>query len=130
MEMFGGAADTSRILVKRCNAVSGINFDLTCGFNLRDSKHVQLLFLHVRNFEPVVIVMAPPCTGLKDWAGINAQINPHGHAISVENSKSLGRPAARIASGQLGAGRHFTVENLQGSELGISPRKSCHAWSG
>jgi hypothetical protein len=98
MEMFGGAADTSRILVKRCDAVSGINFDLTCGFNLRNPKHVSMLFQYVDSFKPVAVVMAPPCTGLKGRAGINAQINPQGHARSVENSTALGRLAARIAA--------------------------------
>jgi len=94
MELFGGAGETSRILVRRYNASTGINFDLTCGINLRNQRHVAMLFEYVEIFKPVVAIMAPPCTGLKGWAGINAQINPHGHQASVENSKALGRLAA------------------------------------
>ena len=90
VEIFGGRAETSRILVRRYNAITGINFDLTCGFNLRNSAHVKLLFEYLHEFKPVVVVMAPPCTGLKGWAGINAAINPVGHAVSVENSTALG----------------------------------------
>ena len=117
MEMFGGAADTSRLLVRRYNAVTGINFDLTCGFNLRNQKHVQLLIQYVDEFKPVVVVMAPPCTGLKGWAGVNRVVNPEGHARSVENSTALGKLAAAIAARQLNAGRHFVAENPRGSQL-------------
>jgi hypothetical protein len=118
MEMFGGAADTSRLLVRRYRAVSGVNFDLTCGFNLLNPKHVQLLFQYVEEFQPVVVVMAPPCTGLKGWAGVNQVVNPEGHARSVENSTALGKLAAAIAAIQLDAGRHFIAENPVGLSFG------------
>ena len=61
--------------------------------------------------------MAPPCTGLKGWAGINAAITPVGHTVSVENFTALGELAARIATEQMSAGRHFIAENPQGSAL-------------
>lgn len=121
MELFGGTGETSRILVRRYNSSVGTNFDLTCGINLRSQRHIALLFEYVEAFKPVVAIMAPPCTGLKGWAGINAQINPHGHHMSVENSKALGRLASRIAAMQLDGGRHFVAENPVGSALWNMP---------
>ena len=117
VEIFGGEAGTSRVLVRRFNTSVGPNFDLTCGFKLRDSKHIELLFRYFEACKPTVAVMGPPCTGLKGWAGINAVINPQGHQQSVENYKAPGRLAAKIAILQLNAGRHFIVENPEGSAL-------------
>ena len=117
VEIFGGEAGTSRVLVRRFNTSVGPNLDLTCGSNLRDSKHIELLFRYFEACKPTVAVMGPPCTGLKGWAGIIALINPQGHQQSVENSKALGRLAAKIAILQLSANRHFIVENPVGSAL-------------
>jgi hypothetical protein len=51
--------------VRRYNAVTRVNFDLTCGFNLWNPRHLQFLFQYAKEFQPVVVVMAPPCTGLE-----------------------------------------------------------------
>ena len=88
VEIFGGKAGTSRVLVRRFNTSVGPNFDLTCGFNLRDSRHIELLFRYVEDCKPTVAVMVPPCTGLQGWAGISALINPQGHQQPFENSKA------------------------------------------
>ena len=117
VEIFGGEAGTSQVLVRRFNTSVGPNFDLTCGFNPRDSRHIELLFQYFEFCKPTVVDMAPPCTGLKGWAGINAVVNPQGHQQSVENSEAMGRLAAKIAILQLNAGRHFIVENPEGSAL-------------
>ena len=117
IELFGGQGDTSRILLRRYNAVTGQNFDLVCGFNLLNSRHLRMLDEYIDEFQPVVAVMAPPCTSLKGWAGLNAVINhdtwSQNRAISIE----LGKLAARVALKQLRGNRHFFNENPKGSEL-------------
>eukprot|EP00975_Prorocentrum_lima_P006734 1447903-Prorocentrum_lima.AAC.1 len=61
--------------------------------------------------------MAPPCTGLKGFSALNTMVAPDAWHKSRNLSVPLGDLSGEIALHQLRHGRHFIVENPQGSEL-------------
>eukprot|EP00975_Prorocentrum_lima_P043849 9196944-Prorocentrum_lima.AAC.1 len=61
--------------------------------------------------------MAPPCTGLKGFSALNRIVEPDAWRKSRNVSVPLGDLAGEIALHKLRHGRHFILENTQGSEL-------------
>ena len=64
VEIFGGAGYTSQLLVRR-RFVAGTVFDTRCGVDLDAARHLETLFEYRRRCRPRVLLMSPPCTGLR-----------------------------------------------------------------
>ena len=75
IELFGGQAGTSKVLLRRFNAVTGENFDLITGYNMNSKACREKFWKYMEEFKPVMVVMAPPCTGLAGWKSMNRVYN-------------------------------------------------------
>ena len=62
-ELFGGEGKTSIICSKVYGLQSGENFEIRCGYDLLNEDHVKLLHKYLKETQPLVVVMAPPCKG-------------------------------------------------------------------
>lgn len=116
VEVFGGLGGVVKLGVSR-GLVPGRNFDLVCGIDLSNPAEVSLLIEYIEWAEPFCVILAPPCTAFGSWANYNKY-----HAFEAwSHSLSIGLPlanlAARIATLQMAAGRHFIAENPWPSAL-------------
>ena len=116
VEICGGAAQTSVILIKRRYIKVGQNFDSVVGVNFMDQQQIAAMWQYFKLCTPLVAVISTPCKGLKGWA-INRVIAPDAWHRSRETSILLGHLGRQVALHQLKTGRHFISEHLQGSEL-------------
>ena len=107
MELFGGAGETSYILAKYHALKSGMNFDVTAGFNLQDDSDRTLVQDYVRRHKPLVAIMAPPCGSFGSLQALNRVINPDTWAMSREVGEKLTEIACQIAKTQCEEGRPF-----------------------
>ena len=57
MEIFGGEAGVSRLLIRRHYRV-GANYDLVCGYDLSQPTHVQSMWRYIHRHRPSVIIAA------------------------------------------------------------------------
>ena len=116
MEVMGGLGVTTQILVRR-QFVGGRNFDLRVSVDLTKAREIQSLWDYMAQHRPDVVIMAPPCRGLKGWIGINAKKHPEQTRQTQEKSLALGNLCGQIALFQARVGRHWLVEQPQGSLL-------------
>ena len=116
-ELFGGEGRTSFLVAKLHDLATGVNFDLTSGFDLLDAQHVQLLWQYVRVMQPSVIVMAPPCTAFCRLQGLNRMLHPAAWQRAQTVGVPLARLCAELALFQLKQSRHFLLEQPHGSLL-------------
>ena len=65
----------------------------------------------------LLAVMAPPCRGYSKWGHLNRKINPQAWKESRELSVPLARLSGDVALEQVNNGRHYLVEQPQGSGL-------------
>ena len=93
MEIMGGEGRTTQCLVRRRFKQGlrvGRNMDLVCNVDLLDPDDVADMWRYIRRTRPLVILMSPPCTGMKGWAPLNAIINPDTHQANKAISEHLG----------------------------------------
>ena len=121
MEIFGGQGLTTQILVRRYDVEAGHNFDLLTGFDLESKRDVDYLFRYIQEMKPAIVVMAPPCTGLKGFSALNKAINYESWKRSHDRSIRMANLSAAIAKAQSQGGRHFLVEQPEGSMLFQQP---------
>ena len=121
MEMFGGQGTTTYILSKFHGLQTGINFEMLCGVDLSKQADVQYLFAYIRRNKPKVILLAPPCRGYSKWGHLNRKINHEAWVESRQLSVPLARLSGDVAIEQYNNGRHFFVEQPQGSGLYEEP---------
>ena len=117
VEMFGGNGTTSRILAKRYCLRTGQNFEATAGFDLTRQADVQSFWRYMQNTNPYVVIMAPPCGGFGPWARLNRLIYPEAYHRTHEIGMQLARLCAQVATFQVKHGRHYVVEQPQGSAM-------------
>ena len=114
-ELFGGKGMTSIICSKVYGLRPGENFEIKCGYDLLNESHVRLLHKYLKETQPLVVLMAPPCKGFGPWIHLNLVINP----AAVEEAWSQGMPLAKlcidIAQSQLSHNRHFIIEQPRDS---------------
>ena len=111
MDVCGGTARVSQVLVRRRHIKVGHNFDAVVGFDLLDSSTVASLWAYIQLTKPIVVVMSTPCTGLKGWVALNRIRAPEAVERARSVSIPLGRLGAKIAKWQLDCGRHLLAEN-------------------
>ena len=116
VEMFGGAARTSHILVRRYRRTSGLNFDILVGFDLLNGLDLDHFWKYLQAVRPFIIVMAPPCKGLAGWQNLNKVVHRKAWLRSRRIGIPLAKLCAQVARFQLSAGHHFLSENPKGSD--------------
>ena len=114
MEMFGGNGTTSRILAKRYCLQ---NFEATAGFDLTCQADVQSFWKYIQNTNPYVVIMTPPCGGFGPWARLNRLIYPEAFHRTHDIGMQLAHLCAQVATFQVKHGRHYVIEQPQGSEM-------------
>jgi hypothetical protein len=58
-EMFGGQGECIKLAARR-KLSTGLNFDLTCEFNLLDPEHVKFFWQYLTKHKPRVLICGPP----------------------------------------------------------------------
>ena len=94
IELFGGSAGTTKVLLRRYNAHTGENFDLISGYNLLSKTCREKFWNYMKQHKPVMVIMAPPCTGLAGWKSMN-RIH---HYDAWHRSRTTGIPLAKLAA--------------------------------
>ena len=118
VEICGGAERVSKMLVRRFHKIKvGLNFDAVVGYDLMDPTHVKYLWRYLIATQPLVVVMATPCTGLAGFSALNASRGSETHFRNRAVSIQLGMLGGDIALWQLKSDRHFVAENPKPSEL-------------
>lgn len=117
MVMFGGKGTTTYILSKHHNLKTGVNFELTVGIDLLKEDDVRYLFAYIERNKPKVILMAPVCKGYSKWGHLNRRMNHDAWLASRRISVPLAKLSGKVAKVQVDSGRHFLVEQPQGSGL-------------
>ena len=117
IELFGGNAGTTKVLLRRYNAVTGENFDIITGYNLLSPRCREVFWNYMREFKPVMVIMAPPCTGMAGWKAMNRAHNYDAWHRSRTIGIPLAKFAAEVAEYQLKHRRHFLVENPKDSDI-------------
>ena len=120
MEIMGGEARATQCLVRqrfRQGFRPGRNISLVCNFDLMDPWAVADMWRHIRRTKPLVIVMSPPCTGMKGWGALNAMINPHNFQKNRAISENLGSLCGEVATHQLRQSRHHLRAHSAGTDL-------------
>ena len=118
VEICGGAARPSKVLIRRWHHIKvGLNFDAIVGFELTEPKDVAGLWRYLRYTQPLVVILATPCTGLAGFKGINAARGSETHFQNRRLSIELGTLGGEIVLWQLQNRRHFLSENPLGSDL-------------
>ena len=107
----------TKLLVRRGYPNTGRNFDVFVGVDLATQQGQRDLWSYVLDFRPLILIMSPPCTGLKGFAALNAIINHATWLRSSQHSRKLGHLCGQIAQEQLRKHRHFLVEQPVGSAL-------------
>ena len=116
VEICGGVAGVSKISIRN-QLKAGPNFDIVTGCDLTLPHNQMILQQYISEYQPLVVVMAPPCTAFSGWAHMNEHLNhPNWQKQRIIGEK-LGNLCARIAKLQLEHDRHFLVENPTRSEL-------------
>ena len=117
MEICGGDATTSRLVVK----VHGLHVSPSSaqeyGFDLSTNEGVAALWTCLRAVKPWLVLMVPPCSGLKGTSALHAATNPHSWLSRRDQLLPLPRLASQVAQYQLDHGRHFLLEQPQGSAM-------------
>ena len=117
LELFGGAGETSHIVAKVHGLKSGMNFDISAGFNLLNTDDVQVLHEYVGQHKPLVVIMAPPCKSFGSLQALNRIINSEAWKASRAVGKVLADLAANVADLQISEARHFLVEQPAASTM-------------
>ena len=116
MELFGGKAGCTRIGIRR-HLHTGLNFDLTADIDMANPENLQFLWQYIDKHRPFVVLMGPPCTAFGPWSHLNKVVAPQAWEQSLAVGLPLARLAARVATIQMAAGRHFLAENPWPSDL-------------
>ena len=119
-ELCGGGALTTKLLVRR-GYVGGANFDIVVGFDLDSTAGKSQFFDYIKRCKPYVLIMGPPCTGMKGFKELNKILHPESYWRSRLRSERIGTTAGIAATMQMDAGRHFFVEQPYGSDLFTLP---------
>ena len=116
IEICGGVGGVSKVSLRQHLKV-GKNFDLTCGIDLTDPKHVAALWKYIREVRPRFIIMAPPCTAFASWSHHNRTQYPEAWRKSRLMGMAIGKLCADVALWQIAHGGYYVIENPFGSEL-------------
>ena len=117
IELFGGNAGATKVLLRRYNAVTGENFDIVTGYNLLSPRCREVSWNYMREFKPVMVINAPPCTGMAGWKSMNRAHNYDAWHRSRTVGIPLAKLAAEVAEYQLRHRKHFLVENPKDSDI-------------
>eukprot|EP00971_Amphidinium_carterae_P011168 220012-Amphidinium_carterae.1 len=110
MEICGGEARVSQVLIAQSRAVVGPNIDIINGYDLTLPELQQCVLDYIAQTEVPVVLMAPPCTALGPLGKLNRQLNPGTWRSSVDNTLPLATFCGSVALLQLRQGRDFIVE--------------------
>ena len=117
-EICGGTARTSFVLLRRRHKYKvGLNFDVVVGIDLLNSHEEHAMWAYFQRTQPLVAIMATPCTGLAGYKGINAARGCPMHFINRDISIKLGNLGGQVAVWQLDNLRHIIAESPWGSDL-------------
>ena len=92
VELMGGEARTTQCLIRRRfrhGFRAGKNFDMVCGIDLTNRRDIDGLWCYLQRSRPLVVVISPPCAGMKGWSALNSlsgevawfQFQGHPHLI-------------------------------------------------
>ena len=115
-ELCGGGALTTKLLVRR-GYVGGTNFDIVVGFDLDTAAGERGFFEYLHRCKPYVLIMGPPCTGMKGFKELNNILYPETFWKSRLRSERIGTIAGKAATLQMDEFRHFFNEQPRGSDL-------------
>jgi hypothetical protein len=116
MELFGGKAGCTRVGIRR-HLSTGVNFDLVADIDVSKAEDERYLWRYIHLHRPFVVLMGPPCTAFGPWSQLNKVKAPEAWERALSKGLPLARLAARVATIQMAAGRHFLAENPWLSEL-------------
>lgn len=116
LEVFGGEGGVCRIAIRQ-GLTGGRNLDLQTGFDLSKPHEITLLFQYLDEFQPHVIILAPPCTAFGAWARYNRAHAYEAWCKSYRTGLPLAKLASRIFNYQITHGRHAILENPWGSDI-------------
>ena len=91
-ELCGGGALTTKLLVRR-GYVGGTNFDIVVGFDLDTPKGKAHFFDYINRCKPYVLIMGPPCTGMKGFKELNKILYPESYWRRRLRSERIGATA-------------------------------------
>ena len=117
VELFGGKARTSYLLIRGHHLEAGCNFDIMAGIDLSKPSEVASMFEYIRKVKPTVVLMGPPCKAFCNISRLNRVIHPQAWRESRDEGEHFAYMCYNVAVLQLQAGRHFVIEQPQGSEL-------------
>ena len=116
IQLFGGEGGVLKIAIRR-NLVTGQNFDIVTGFDLRNRDHEKALYEYIELCKPMVVIASPPCTAFGKLSQINRVNNYERWKDTRRDGERLGRITATVCEMQHRGRRYYLVENPKGSEL-------------
>ena len=116
MEVCGGEARVTQVAFRR-HLKTGKNFDLVAGLDLTDKKTIEELWQYVKQYKPLVIVMAPVCTSFGSLSHLNKVINPVSWMKSRKIGGRIASLCAQLALWQVEHGNHFINEQPYPSSM-------------
>ena len=70
---------------------------MVCNIDLLDPEDVADMWRYFHRTRPLVVVMSPPCTGMKGWGPLNAVIHPETYHRNRAISEQLGSLCGSVA---------------------------------
>ena len=116
-ELFGGSGSILFLLVKVHGLKSGLNFDVTAGFDLNRAADVQVLLDYVRCMRPLVVLLFPSCKSFGHSGRANRGVTKESWVQSRIVGETLAAVCLQVAKMQFDASRHYLIEQPSGSEL-------------
>jgi len=125
VEVCGGEARVTQFLVRRLHRKGfrrGLNLDLCVGVNLLNPTDLYWVQVYLETCRPIVVIMAPPCRGMKGYVELNRVLNPETSQRSYEESSRIGDFCADVAEFQEAMGHFWFNEQPEGSLLYQRPK--------
>lgn len=115
-KLCGGGVLTTQLLVRR-GYVGGTNFDIVVGFDLDTWTGERAFFDDFNRCQPYVLIMGPPCAGMKGFTELNKILHPESSWKSRLRSERIGTIAGKAAFLQMNEGRLFFNGQPRGSDM-------------
>eukprot|EP00435_Cladocopium_sp_Y103_P057491 s245_g19.t2 len=120
VELCGGEGLTTQMCVRR-KLAGGHNFEILTGTDLTNEEVQRSVLEYLKLAKPLAVIMAPRCGPFGPLGRFNQAINPDGWLRNYALSAPLASFCGKVALFQLSEGRHFLVEQPQGSTLFEEP---------
>ena len=113
VEVCGGENRVTQFLIRRLHRTGfrrGLNLDSVVGVNLLLASERKWVWTYLETCKPIVVVMSPPCRGMRGYVELNRITNPETAAQSYYESAIIGDFCADIATSKI-AVADFTLTN-------------------